>query len=184
MKSIKWSALLKGAILLVLGIVLLCTPRLALSSMVFLLGFAVVLSGAKDIVFYAGARRRAGAGPTAILAKGLAGLLAGGLLLLNPAIGKWALNVLVPVGFIACFTFRLAGCGFMSRITGRTSVLMLCLNVLGLMLGILMLFNPMLFTMSFGVLAAILFLILGVSAALEAFRTADGREAVYEEKGW
>lgn len=185
MKKFRWTNLLKGGIFLAVGIILLCTPGLALSSIAFLLGLAVTVAGVKDIVIYVKARRHIGSGLTAILAKGIIGSLTGVLLLANPMIGTWILNVIVPIGLIAYYAFRIASYGLVKRIAGKVNpLLILCLNTLGLMLGILMLFNPMLFTMSFGILAGGILIVFGVSSVLEAFSHYQSHKTSYEDSVW
>lgn len=168
--AFSWVDFGMGMLFLALGIVLLLSPQLVLSGMVVVLGIAVIISGLADIVLYARLRGNDGFDMTPSLVTGIVGVAAGVLLLLYPVVGKWVFNIVIPLWFIVRCISRIAGFGILRLVAGRAiSLIMLCLNILGLLLGIVMLFNQALFTMSLGVLVALDLMIMGVSNVLEAF---------------
>lgn len=172
--AIGWLDLFTGLLFLALGIVILCSPQLAVSGVVTLLGVAALLSGLSDLVFYARASRLGGYASSALLAAGILSALVGLLVLLKPTAGQWILNVIFPLWLMIRCTARMAGYGFLRRTTwGVVPTLLLCLNAAGVLLGILMLFNTTLFTMSLGILIALDLMILGISDIVEAFSWTD-----------
>lgn len=164
-----WLDLIRGILLLVFGIIALCSPSLALTGLVIALGIIAIVSGISDIVLYVRLKRRSGAALSFTLVTGIISTLAGILLLLNPIIGRWILNVVFPVWIIAHCISRIASYGFAKRAAGKTAaIVMLCLNILGLLFGIFMVFNQSLFTISLGVLVGFALVVTGAGSIVEA----------------
>lgn len=179
-----WIDLLKGILFLGLGITALWYPKFILSSIVIIFGITVLASGVSDIVFYIRLRRDTGHESKAALTVGVVSVLAGVLLLFNLPFGAWILNVIFPIWFIVHCTSRIVNYGFMQRSTGRVlSTIILCLDILGLLFGVLMIFNPLLFTMSLATLVAINLVILGASSVIEALSNMGSKEFEYTKRG-
>ncbi len=140
-----WGELTIGLILLVLGIFTLVRPSSALTGIVFVYGILAVVTGIADIVFYAKVEQHTGFGPAISLVTGILSTLAGVLLLFNPGAGKWAMAILFPLWFIAHCISRLTHLAII-RLTAGTGYyyFTLVVNILGLLLGIVMIFNSLL----------------------------------------
>lgn len=165
-----WLDLLIGILFVVLGILTLVYPPMALSWLIILLGIAAIASGISDIVLYAKLRKNTGLEANITLVTGIISALAGLILILNPLIGRWILNIVFPIWFIARCISRLVGYDYIKQTAGKgAAIAMLCLNILGLLFGILMVFNSAIFTMSMGILVGITLIILGISSIIEAF---------------
>lgn len=165
-----WLDLLRGILFLVLGIVTICKPNIALTGLVIFYGIIAIISGIAEIVLYARLRKHTGLESKVALVTGMISTLAGVLLLLNPVIGKWIFNFAFAIWFITHCVSRIVDYDFTRHIAGKAvSIVLLCLNILGLLLGILMIFNPLLFSVSLGVLIAVTLIIIGVSSIIEAF---------------
>ena len=140
-----WGELAIGFILLVLGIFTFARPSSALTGIVFVYGILAVVTGIADIVFYAKVEQHAGFGPAISLVTGILSLLAGIALLFNPGAGKWAMVVLFPLWFIAHCISRLTHLPIIRLTTGTGYYYFtLVVNILGLLLGFVMIFNPLL----------------------------------------
>lgn len=165
-----WVDLLQGILFLTLGIFTLRHPQAAVSSMVYIFAVAAIASGTAHLAFYAKVRRLPGFEPTVSLITGVISLLAGALLLANPLIGSWLLNFVLPMWLIAQCLSRILSYDLMKQITGKAaSLILLCLNCLGLLLGVVMMFNTALFTFSMGMLTGFVLMVLGISNSIEAF---------------
>lgn len=147
-----WIELIIGIILIVLGVLTFIQPSSALTGIVFVYGILAVVTGIADIVFYAKMERHTGFGPAVSLVSGIISILAVVLLLFNPGAGKWAMVILFPIWFIAHCISRLTHLS-MIRIAAGTGYYCFTLiaNILGLLLGFVMIFHPMLsfFTVSY-----------------------------------
>lgn len=162
-----------GVLLILLGIFTFLRPGSLLTGIVMIYGLIAVLTGINDILAYIRMERYTGFGPLVSLISGILSVMCGFMLLVYPGAGKWILSLLFPVWFIAhCISrlshihiFRLAGMNFFYVFT-------LILNIVGLVLGVLMFFNPLLtfMTMRFmGYIVAAYLVLLGVESIVAAF---------------
>lgn len=165
-----WVELLKGVAFLLLGVIALLSPQSVISGMIVCLGIITLISGISDIFFHLRLRKHTGTELRVMLFSGIVSSLAGILLILFPVIGKWILSIVFPVWFMAHCISRLAAYDLIRQAAGSfVATIIICLNVLGLIFGLLMIFSPTLFTISVGILISANLIIIGVSSIIEAF---------------
>lgn len=140
-----WGELVVGIALVVLGIFTFARPSSALTGIVFVYGLLAVVTGIADIAFYVKIERHTGFGPVVSLITGILSILAGILLLFNPDAVKWAMALLFPLWFITHCISRLTHLPVI-RLTAGSGYYYctLIVNILGLILGFVMIVNPML----------------------------------------
>lgn len=92
-----WLELVVGVLLIILGIATLIKPGSVLTGVIVVYGIIALLTGIDDIIFYAKMEQHMGFGPTISLISGILSVLAGMILLVHPAAGKWALALLLPM---------------------------------------------------------------------------------------
>ena len=173
-----WFELLSGILFLLLGVVLLSRPGAALTWLVLSLGITAIVSGTLDILWYIRLRKDTRYDPAVSLVMGIISIIAGLLLLFNPVIGQWVLNIVIPVWLMAHCIARIANYEFTRTVAGKgIAILTLCLNVSGLLFSVILLFNPSLFTISAGVLIAINLVLFGTSSIIEAFSGIGARDS-------
>ena len=95
------------------------------------------------------------------------------MLIANPNIGKWALTILMPIWFIAHSIAGLTRSDFI-RLVGNAVYyyLSLILNVLGLIIGIIMIFSPAMSFLTLRVgtyIVAAYFVLFGIENIISAF---------------
>ncbi len=168
-KLVGWGELILGILLILLGIYTFARPAAAMTGVTILYGILALVSGIVDIVYYIRLERRTGFGPEASLVGGILSVLAGILILCDIVTGTWVLVVLFPIWFIAHCISRLAHLPFV-RMTAGTGYyyFTLIVNILGLILGILMIFNPYLSFLSAGYLIGLYLLCLGIDSLVFA----------------
>ena len=99
------------------------------------------------------------------------------MLLVYPNAGKWVLSLLFPLWFIAHCISRLAGLNAVSFFAGRVAYwFTLILNILGLILGAMMLFDPWVSLLSLQYIVAFYLVLLGADCILLAFSRIGLRE--------
>lgn len=161
-----------GILLTVLGIFTLIRPDSMLSGVVIVYGIIVMIMGIADIAVYVRISRFTGFMPTLSLISGILSVMCGVMLVANPNIGKWAVTVMLPIWFIAHCICGLARLDFLHACGGGyLHVLSMVLNILGLILGVIMLFSPMLSFMTIRVIsymAAIYFIVFGIECVVKA----------------
>ena len=138
-----WLELAIGILLMILGTLFFVKPNLAMTSLVFVYGAAAAVMGVADIILYIQVDRFTGFGPILSLIAGILSVMSGIMLLANPRTGVLVLTVLFPIWFIAHCISRLAHLGYIRFVAGNGMYYFtLIVNMIGLILGILMVCNP------------------------------------------
>lgn len=165
--DIGWPELIVGIILIILGVVIMRQPVGVLTWIVILCGVLAILSGIGDIVLYVKMERFTGFGPVVSLVTGILGVMAGFMLVAHPGAGTWVLAMILPIWIIAHCISRLSHLQYMKMHFGMTYyTISLILNILGLIVGILLIFRPMITIFSMGVLVGAFLIIEGVECIL------------------
>lgn len=165
-----WLNLTIGILLIVLSVVSFTKPLEFLTSLVVLYGLAAVITGIADIVFYCRMEQHIGFGPTVSLVSGILSVMTGFMLLVYPGAGRWALTLLFPLWFLAHCISRLSHLNFLRLRAGKGYYyFVMVVNILGLVLGCLMLVSPRLSMLSMNVVIGAYLLLLGVDCVAEAF---------------
>lgn len=171
-----WVELIIGIALIVMGIYTFTRPLSALTGLVLIYGLVATAMGIVDIVFYVKTEEHTGFAPTIALISGILSLLAGLMLMIHPGAGRWALVVFFPLWFIAHCISRLSGLSFVRMTAGRAIYwLTLIINVLGLMLGILMLVRPAFSLFSVTATIGCYLILLGIDNVISAFSRVGSR---------
>lgn len=168
-----WSELVVGLLLTLLGIFTLIRPERMLTGAVVVYGAIAIVLGIEDIVVYARLSRFTGFGPMLSLISGILSVMCGVMVIANPNVGKWALTVLLPIWFIAHCISDLTRANLI-RLIGNPFYyyFSLILNILGLVLGFVMLFSP---ALSFVTIRAICYMVafylilFGIESIVAAF---------------
>ena len=168
-----WSELVVGLLLILLGIFTFARPESMLTGAVVIYGIIAIAMGIEDIVIYVRMSRFTGFGPILSLISGILSVMCGVMLLANPNVGKWALTILMPIWFIAHSIAGLTRSDFI-RLVGNAVYyyLSLILNVLGLIIGIIMIFSPAMSFLTLRVgtyIVAAYFVLFGIENIISAF---------------
>lgn len=164
-----WLELAIGILLIVLGILAFVKPDLALTSLVFAYGAAAVIMGIADIIMYIHVERFTGFGPMLSLISGILSVMSGIMLLVYPRTGVLVLTVLFPIWFIAHCISRLAHLGHIRFVAGDgIYYFTLIVNIIGLILGFLMIFNPFFTLTTIRCFASAYLILLGVDSVVMA----------------
>ena len=168
-----WSELMVGLLLIILGIFTFVRPESTLTGAVVIYGIIAIVMGIEDIVVYVRLARFTGFGPMLSLISGILSVMCGIMLLANPNVGKWALTILLPIWFIAHCISGLTHTNFVRLIGNRFYYYFaLILNILGLILGFLMLFSPVLSFLTIRAISymiAVYLILFGAESVIAAF---------------
>lgn len=166
-----WLELILGILFIALGIYTFMNPSNSFAGVVAIYGVAAIVTGIVDIVLYVKLERRTGFGPVTSLVTGIFSILAGILILFNPDVGGWAISILFPVWFISHCISRLANTSITRFVAGPAyNTFSLIVNILGIFLGIMLLFNPVASAYSFTYIIGIYLIVLGVGSIVMAFK--------------
>ncbi|MCC8357139.1 MAG: DUF308 domain-containing protein [Oscillospiraceae bacterium] len=168
--SLGWLELIVGIVLIALGLFTLFRPNKTITGAVVLYGIIAVVTGASDIAFYVKMERRTGFGPAVSLVTGILELLAGVLLVFHPGAGTTLIAIMFPLWFITHCLSKLSHLDIIRIRTGMANYyLTLVLNIIGLVLGFVMLFNPVLSVNTVGFVMAFYLIVLGIDSLTIAF---------------
>ena len=171
-----WFELIIGIMLVVLGIFTFIRPGSTLTGIVILYGLVAVITGISDLIFYVRTERYTGFGPAVSLISGIFSIMAGVMLLVYPGAGRWVMVLLLPLWFIAHCVARLAHLPFLRMFAGTGYYYFtLVVNCIGLLLGVLMIVNPLVSLISSGYVIGGYLLLLGLDSLVFAFTLLDPR---------
>ena len=172
-----WLDLLEGILLILLGGYTLIRPASAINGIVMLYGAMALITGIADILLYIRVERFAGFGPVLSLITGTLSVMAGLMLLVYPTAGTIAMTILFPIWFIAHCVSRLANLNTIRLFSGEfTYYFTLILNILGLILGTLMLIDPWVSLMSIRYIISFYLLLLGIDCVILAIRQINAKK--------
>lgn len=168
-----WMELIVGILLILLGIFTFMRPGSMLTGIVVVYGIIAVITGIEDIVLYVRLEKYTGFGPMVSLVSGILSVMCGVMLFVYPDAGKWILSLLFPVWFISHCISRLSHIQLLRMIRGKVVYYVaLILNIIGIILGFLMLFQPVLTFISMrivGYIVAAYLVLLGIDNIVQAF---------------
>lgn len=165
-----WLEFVMGVLLIVLGIFSFLYPNSTLTGVVVIYGAVAIITGIADIVFYVRIDRHTGFGPTVSLLTGVLSVMSGVMLLVYPGSGKWILSLLFPIWFITHCISRLSHLNMIRFIAGKfTYYFTLIINIVGLVLGFLMVFHPYISLLSAGYIIGVYLILLGIDSLMMAF---------------
>ena len=170
-----WLELIEGILLILLGIYTLCNPGGMLRGITFAYGFLAVITGISDIVFYAKTERYI-ASDLPCSGDWNLSLLAGLMLLMYPNAGELIMTLLLPIWFIAHSVSRLTHIPLV-RLAGKFYYYFtLIVNILGIILGCLMIIWPWVALFSTGFIIGGYLILLGIDCVVMACSDMDAGE--------
>lgn len=171
-----WLEAAIGILLILIGIFTFVSPGKALTGMIFLYGIAAVVIGIADIVLYIRVEHYTGFGPVVSLISGILSVMSGMMLLVYPGAGVLVLSLLFPIWFIAHCISRLSHLNTI-RLTAGNGLyyFTLVISIIGLILGILMICNPLFSISAVGAIAGLYLILHGINSLAVALSNMGGR---------
>lgn len=164
-----WLELVIGILFVFLGIYSFIHPENTLTGIVIVYGVIAVISGIADIIFYVRTERYTGFGPAVSLISGIFSVMAGVMLLVYPNAGKWVMVLLLPIWFIAHCISHLTHLDVIRVTAGRFYYYFtLIVNIIGIVLGFLMILRPVLSLFSAGFIIGAYLILLGIDSIIMA----------------
>ena len=165
-----WMELIIGILLIILGILSIVRPGTVLTWAVVIYGVFALVTGIEDIIFYIKMSQHTGFGPTISLITGVLSIMVGGMLLVHPYAGTRIVAILFPIWFIAHCIARLSHLNVVKYTAGNFFyVFSMVVNIIGLVLGFLMIFTPSISLLSLGAVLGGYLILLGADNIVMAF---------------
>lgn len=164
-----WLEILSGLCMVLLGVFTIFRPQSMFTWIAVIYGLLAIITGVCDIVFYIKTARFVGFGPVISLISGILSVMAGAVLVAHPGIGTWVLSVLFPLWFIAHCISRMTHLNTIRFAAGDVYYyISLVINVVGLILGVMMIFHPRFTFVTAGTLVGIYLIASGVETMVLA----------------
>ena len=160
-----WMELILGIILTILGIFTMIRPESMLNSIVICYG----VSGIADIIFYVKMERHMGVVPTVSLTSGILSTLLGMMLILCPGAAQRLVIWLFALWIIMHSISRLSHISTVRYFAGNSfGFVSLLLNIIGIVIGVMLLIEPIMAVVAFGYLIGLYLIVLGIDSIASA----------------
>lgn len=161
--KLKWSSLIMGTLLLIVAVIIFSYPVKNFYTLTWLIGLFILINGVIQLLFRRAARVLAGSGSGLIVVIGIIDIIFGLLVIFNVGASSTFFIFMFAAWFIVSSIIGLMTISKQSRLKGLSIIV----NVLGLLLGIILLFNPMMGMILVSTMIAITFAILGVTYVID-----------------
>lgn len=161
--KLKWSSLIMGTLLLIVAVIIFSYPVKNFYTLTWLIGLLILINGVIQLLFRRAARVLAGSGSGLIIVIGIIDIIFGLLVIFNVGASSTFFIFMFAAWFIVSSVIGLMTISKQSRLKGLSIIV----NVLGLLLGIILLFNPMMGMILVSTMIAITFAILGVTYVID-----------------
>lgn len=161
--KLKWSSLIMGTLLLIVAVIIFSYPVKNFYTLTWLIGLLILINGVIQLLFRRAARAIAGSGSGLIVVIGIIDIIFGLLVIFNVGASSTFFIFMFAAWFIVSSVIGLMTISKQSRLKGLSIIV----NVLGLLLGIILLFNPMMGMILVSTMIAITFAILGVTYVID-----------------
>ncbi len=161
--KLKWSSLIMGTLLLIVAVIIFSYPVKNFYTLTWLIGLFILINGVIQLLFSRAARALAGSGSGLIVVIGIIDIIFGLLVIFNVGASSTFFIFMFAAWFIVSSIIGLMTISKQSRLKGLSIIV----NVLGLLLGIILLFNPMMGMILVSTMIAITFAILGVTYVID-----------------
>ena len=158
-----------GLILLVTGLVSFFNPLSSLVAIVVVFAVAALFKGIIQLVFRSRLHEYKGYKANSILVLGILDILIGLFLLFNMNFGLLALPYIFAIWFIMDSIGELIVSDVFKSLSSGYYWFKIIMNVLGLILGIMMLFNPIISALTISFLVGLYFLTAGIDFIVTSF---------------
>lgn len=161
--KLKWSSLIMGTLLLIVAVIIFSYPVKNFYTLTWLIGLFILINGVIQLLFRRAARALAGSGSGLIVVIGIIDIIFGLLVIFNVGASSTFFIFMFAAWFIVSSIIGLMTISKQSRLKGLSIIV----NALGLLLGIILLFNPMMGMILVSTMIAITFAILGVTYVID-----------------
>ena len=143
--------ILEGVLLVMLGVATMLRTEQVLDSLTLIFGIIAIITGIADIMFYIRLERHTGFLPAVSLVSSILSIMLG------------------PIFIIAHCIARLTHLNIVRYVAGEVSFwLTLISNAVGLILGVILLFDPVMSAAALGVILGVDLILLGIEAVVFA----------------
>ncbi|HAT55313.1 MAG TPA: hypothetical protein DCW31_08785 [Lactobacillus sp.] len=164
-----WYSFILGVLFIIVAVIAFVDPTSSLMAVVAAFGVVALLRGIYEVWFHDDVQRLLGRSPIWLLIMGILDIVIGAFLIFHLGIGVRLLPIFFAVWFIVDSLTGLITSGLLRTFDKNYFWFSVALDVLGLILGILLLFKPVVAALTLATLIGIYFLIAGIYHIMRAF---------------
>ena len=158
-KRFDWASLILGIVLVVLGCVSIMHPDKSLHLLCILVGVGLLLLGQERLGYRSGW----------LLGTGILDIVLGIVFLVYQNFGTTVIAVIFALWFIISSANELTIAGFFHQLNVGYCWLLFILDILGLIIGVVLLFSPMLSAITMVWLISFYLIVIGIIKIIQAF---------------
>lgn len=168
-RKFDWGSLILGVIFIIVALLSFSNPGSSVMAVVIIFGIAAILKGTFELTVRRRLKPYTGQGSTMLIITGVLDILIGIFMLFNVQFGMIAVAVLFAFWIILDSVFMLITSSYIKEFNRNRFWFTVILGVIGLLIGIVLLFNPLSGVVSIAFIIGIFFMIAGIGHILEAF---------------
>lgn len=161
--KLKWSSLIMGTLLLIVAVIIFSYPVKNFYTLTWLIGLFILINGIIQLMFRRATKALAGGGTGLIIVIGIIDIIFGLLVMFNVGASSEFFVFMFAAWFIVSSLIGLFTISKQSTLRGLSIIV----NILGLILGVILLFNPMMGMVLVSTMIAITFAILGITYIID-----------------
>ncbi|MCH3923152.1 MULTISPECIES: HdeD family acid-resistance protein [Limosilactobacillus] len=168
-KKFDWFSLIVGILFVLAGIASLMHPDKTLHFLAILVGIAFILRGIYELWFRQFVNRVLNEGSGWLMFTAILDIILGIIVLVYPNWGVLYIAILFAIWFIIDSVMQIKAAGLFREFHRGYSTWLVILGVLSVILGIILLFSPMMSAMTIVWLISLLLMVFGIMHIIEAF---------------
>lgn len=168
-KRFDWFSLIVGILFIVGGIFSFMHPDTTLRTLAIIVGIVFIVRGVYSLWFRNFASAVLDRSSVWVLISAIIDIIAGLIVLFRPGVGIVFIAIMFAIWFIFDSAIDIATAGAFKQFSRGYSVWLIILSILGIILGIILLFSPMLSAMTIVWLLSAYLLTFGIIKVIQAF---------------
>lgn len=168
-KHIHWGSLLLGILFVLASLIAFRDPVGNLQALVMVFAIFAILKGLYEIFLRNSVHYFTGTKATMLIVVGVLDIIVGIFFLLNINLGVVALPIVFAVWFLVDSIFGLFTADIARQISNGYYWFQIIVNVLGIIVGIMLLLNPLSAALTLSFLVGFYFMLFGITNIVEAF---------------
>lgn len=164
-----WSEFMTGVIFLITAYFLFKRPSAVLSGFVVVIAIAAIIRGITKLSAYRHLREETGMRATLMLVNAIIDIILGLLFMFNIPVGIISISYVFAAWFLIDAIVGLLNVSHLKQFNMGLYVLSIILDILGIIVGLLLLMNPVIAAVSLTTLIGFYFVIFGINEIIIAF---------------
>lgn len=168
--GIRWSSLLIGVFFLIIGVFIISFPEENLFAITWLIGILFVITGFIEIFVRRIMKQATQKGSNLLIVLGIINIILGILILFNVVTSTTFIVYLFAIWFIINAVLNMFTITPAEGSNKRFHMVSILLNIIEIIFGVILLFNPLIAAVVIAVFMSAVFFIIGITYLIDALR--------------